>query len=315
MNDSSPSRRSILLRSTSLAVGALATKLAPAIEPFSRPKPLIKGLGLTTYSLKRHMRYWWGKPTNGKLGKMDMLDFLEYCAKLDLDGAEITSYFFQEPLETSYLHAVRRRTQILGLDITGAAMGNNFSHPPTSDAGKKHLAYYRSWIDHFAELGAPVVRIFASRGRPKGASDEQVITNVLANFEEALPYAERRGIFLGLENHDFVRNIDYLLRIVRKVESKWFGIIWDSANLAPTPDPYADLARIAPYAITAQVKVMTSKDGKHVPADYGRMVEILRKANFRGYLIFEYEEPEDPFTAIPRHVAELRKVLDAARRP
>ena len=103
---------------------------------------------------------------------------------------------------------------------------------------------------------------------------------------------------LGLENHDFVKNIDYLLRILKAIDSKWLGVIWDSANLSPTPDPYAQLERIAPYAVTAQVKVMTKVNGEDTPADYARLVKILREANYRGYLIFEYEEDEDPYTAI-----------------
>ena len=53
-------------------------------------------------------------------------------------------------------------------------------------------------------------------------------------------------MMLGLENHDFVKNIDYLLRILKAIDSKWLGVIWDSANLSPTPDPYAQLERIAP---------------------------------------------------------------------
>ena len=63
---------------------------------------------------------------------------------------------------------------------------------------------------------------------------------------------------------------------------------------SPTPDPYAQLERIAPYAVTAQVKVMTKVNGEDTPADYARLVKILREANYRGYLIFEYEEDEIP---------------------
>ena len=114
---------------------------------------------------------------------------------------------------------------------------------------------------------------------------------------------------LGLENHDFVTDLTRLLTILNRLESRWLGVTWDSANLAPTPDPYMELERIAPYAVVAQVKVMTHVNGKAVPADYARLVSILRKGNYRGYLIFEYEEEEDPYTAIPKHLPELRKLI------
>ena len=279
-------------------ISAMAmASVAQAIEPFQRPISRFSGLGMTSYSLKRHMKWWWVKRSES--GKVEMTDFLEYCVRLGLDGAELTSYFFPEPLEKRDLHALRRRAHLLGLDITGGAMGNNFSFPPGSEENLAHMKYFRTWVDHFSDLGAPVVRVFAARGVPKGASDPQIIQNVTANLNEALAYAEKRGMMLGLENHDFVKNIDYLLEILGAIDSPWLGVTWDSANLDPTPDPYAQLERIAPYAVTAQIKVMTKVNGEDTPADYSRLLQILRDARFRGYVIFEYEEEEDPYTAIP----------------
>jgi len=294
-------------RSLIKAAGVLAAAgPALAIEPFMRSSAKIKGLGLTTYSMKRHMKWWWGKPAKGKL---DMLDFLEYCAELGIEGAEITSYFFQDPLPRSYLNEVKRRAHLLGLDLIGGAMSNNFAYKPGSPENLGHMKYFRKWLDHFADLGVPVVRVFAGKKLPPSQADEQIIANVTANLETACAYAGKRGIILGLENHDFVRNIDYLLRIIKAVKSDWLGVIWDSANLSATPDPYKQLARIAPYAVTAQIKVMTRVNGEEVRADYARLIKILRDATYRGYIIFEYEEDEDPYTAIPPHIAELRKLL------
>ena len=298
-------------RRTFLSTAALAST-AHAIEPFSRDAAKFSGLGLTTYSLKRHMKWWWGKPNKDEGGQqLEMADFLDYCAELGLEGAEITSYFFPEPLEKREIHALKRQAHLLGLDITGAAMGNNFAFPPGSDENLGHMKYFRTWIDHFAELGAPVVRVFAARGLPKGVSDEKIIENVIANLNEALAYAEKRGVMLGLENHDFVKNIDYLLRILKAIDSKWLGVTWDSANLYPTPDPYAELARIAPYAVTAQVKIMTRVNGEEVQADYAKLIRVLTKANFSGHVVLEYEENEDPYTAIPKFAADVRAAIKA----
>jgi hypothetical protein len=35
----------------------------------------------------------------------------------------------------------------------------------------------------------------------------------------------------------------------------------------------------------------------------------MRKANYRGYVTLEYEAAEDPLTAVPRHLAALRKAI------
>ncbi len=290
-------------------VGATLTvpAISRAIDPFRRKTAKFTGLSLTTYSMKRHMKWWLGHPVRG--GTLDMLEFLDYCAELGLEAAEITSYFFPQKLEAKDIHAVKRRAHLHGLDISGGAMGNNFAFPPNSEEAKEHMEYAKLWIDRFADMGAPVVRVFAGRKLPKGASDDAIIANVTANLETALAHAERRGVMLGIENHDFVRNIDYLLRILEAIDSKWLGVIWDSANLAPTPDPYRELERIAPYAITAQIKVMTKMNGKDTSADYARLIGILRDVKYRGYVVFEYEEPEDPYKAIPAHLEKLRALL------
>ncbi|MBM3983888.1 MAG: sugar phosphate isomerase/epimerase [Planctomycetes bacterium] len=295
------SRRAFL----AAAAAPLAAGPARAIPPLERVNPRITGLGLTAYSLKPHMKWWQGKETAGKL---TVPDFLDYCAKLGLEAAELTSYFFEAPVKREQLAEIKRRAHLLGLHVSGGAMANNFTHPPGSDEAKRQLEYCRTWVDHFAEIGAAVVRVFA--GNPaKGVAVDDAVKNVLANLGEALPYAEKRGVMLGMENHDLVKNIDLLEKIVKAVDSRWFGVIWDSANLAPTPDPYADLARIAPYALVAQAKVMTRVNGKDVPADFGKLVKILRDAKFAGPLVFEYEEKEDPFDAIPRYVKQLREAL------
>lgn len=286
----------------------LLTVADPAfcIEPFARKSASFKGLGMTNYSMKRHMKWWWGKPAKGNL---DMLDFIDYCAELDLDGAEITSYFFQDPLEKSYINKVKRRAHLQGVDLTGGAMGNNFSYKPGSAENLEHMKYFRKWLDHFADMGTPVVRVFAGNKLPPEHTDQQIISNVIANLETACAYAEKRGIILGLENHDFVKNIDHLLQIIKAIKSDWLGVIWDSANLSPTPDPYGQLERIAPYAVTAQIKVMTHVNGLSVPADYARLIQILKNASYRGYIVFEYEEKEDPYTAIPKHLKMLKKLI------
>lgn len=273
-----------------------------------RNQPRITGLSLTTYSLKPHMNRWWGKPTKGK---MDMLDFLDFSSELGFDGVELTSYFFDSPINNDYLNRIKRKAHHLGLQITGGAMGNNFSHPPQSKVTKDQMAYFRQWVDHFSFLGAPVVRVFASRGLPKDHTQKQIVQNVVENLKIANEYASKKGIMIGLENHDIVRDIDLLLEILDQIDSPNIGVIWDSANLSPTPDPYKQLERIAPYAITAQIKVMTKVNGHDAPADFKKLIDILLSARYSGPVTLEYEEPEDPIHAIPGFIANVEKAIQA----
>lgn len=298
------SRRRLL--TTAAAASLAAARPCGAVEPWHRKAAFFSGLSLTTYSLKPLMKWWCGKQTAGRL---EMSDFLDYCAELGLEAAELTSYFFAEPVDRAEINRLKRRAALLGLDISAGAVANDFGHPPDGDETRRQMESFRTWIDHFADLGAPAVRVFASTRPPAGATAAQIEANVIANLETALGHAEKRGVMLGLENHDFAKDIDRLLRILAAIDSDWLGVTWDSANLATVADPYAELARIAPYAITAQIKVTTPVNGEKEPADFGRLVGILRDAAYRGYLVLEYEEEDDPLVAIPRHLGRLRELL------
>ena len=208
----------------------LAPQATVAAEPFSRG-PRLSGLSLATYSFRQHMNWWKGKPATGKLS---MFDFLEQCAKLDLDAAELTAYFFPATVTSSYLHRLKRRAFRLGLDVSGGAIGNDFGHPPNSDHGRQQIKYTKDWIDRYAELGAPAIRVFAARTRPESNTDAEVIGNVVRCLHEVLPHAEKRGVMLGIENHDFATNLDYLLDIIVQVKSEWLGR--DVGFSEPRPD-------------------------------------------------------------------------------
>ena len=97
-----------------------------------------------------------------------------------------------------------------------------------------------------------------------------------------------------------------MLALVRAIKSDWFGVNLDTGNFR-TKNPYADLERLAPYAVVVQIKTEIQREGRKVEeADLKRKVQILRAANFRGYIILEYEAAEDAKTAVPRAARTLR---------
>jgi hydroxypyruvate isomerase len=83
----------------------------------------------------------------------------------------------------------------------------------------------------------------------------------------------------------------------------------DTGNFV-SADPYADLTRLAPYAVTVQIKTEIHRTGKkNEEADLKKLTEILRSAGYRGYIALEYEAKEEPKTAIPRHLETLKKLM------
>ena len=304
MTDSIFTRRGFLTSTVASAtVLSVAAERSHAAKPQPRNGAAHMKLSLAAYSFNRLLP----RPGRTPDGSITLNDFVDYCAKLNLDGTELTSYYFPEDVTNEYLMNLKQQTFRLGLDISGTAIGNDFCLVE-GEARQAQLDLCRKWIDHSAVMGAPVIRIFAGKV-PKGDTEEAALDRCVAGINECLKYAAQKGVFLALENHGGITATpEQLLAIVERVDdSPWFGINYDSGNFM-TADPYGDLEKIAPYAVNAQIKVAVVADGKRQAADLKRMVEILRSAEYRGYVVLEYEESA-PYQEIPEYIATLRELI------
>ena len=302
MGLATPSRRQFL-RGAALATAGIVAgpRAARAGEPIARKGPARLKLSIAGYSYRKLL--------TAKQDPMTLDHFVEKAAELDLDAIEPTSYYFRDT-SPAYLRHLRSKAFRLGLDISGTAVGNDFAHPPGARRDQQ-IAHVKKWTDHAELLGAPVIRIFAGRHK-KGQSPDEAYRLMVEGIEECCAYAGEHGIYLALENHGGpTSTAEGILRFVRDVKSPWFGVNLDTGNFR-SADPYADMAAAAPYALNVQVKVELSVGGKRQASDYPRIARILRDAGYRGYVALEYEAKEDPLTAIPRHVAALRKALASA---
>jgi sugar phosphate isomerase/epimerase len=272
-----------------------------AIEPIGRTRPSHLKLSLAAYSY-RHL-------LDGPNRSMDLFAFADLAADMGLDAIEPTSYYFPPDAGLEECRRLQRHAFRLGLDISGTAVRNDFCLPP-GPAREKSLAGVRDWVDRAVALQAPVIRIFAGQV-PRGDTEEAAVARAIDGLRESVAYAGTRGVTLALENHGGITATPpQLLRLVEAVDSPWFGVNVDTGNFK-TPDPYADLERIAPYAVNVQVKteITRSEAGPKEPADLARLVEMLRRVRYSGYVVLEYEAAEDPLTAIPGHVAALRRLI------
>jgi sugar phosphate isomerase/epimerase len=273
-----------------------------AIDPIARMRPSRLKLSIAAYSYRQFLQ--------GKEKSMDLFDFAGLAADMGLDAIEPTSYYFPPDAPMEYFHKLQRHAFLLGLDISGTAIGNNFCLPPGPERDKT-LKLTRDWIDRAAAMQAPVIRIFAGNV-PKGDSEEAAAQRTIEGIKESCEYAGTKGIVLALENHGGITaEADALLKLVKAVDSPWFGVNLDSGNFR-TADPYGDLEKLAPYAVNVQIKTEIQREGqpKKEAADLSKLVEMLKRVRYSGYVVLEYEAAEDPMKAIPEHVKPLRNLIE-----
>lgn len=309
------SRRTFLAR-CALAGGCSALpgfwKLA-AREPLARPGPARLRLSLAAYSFRdsfadsNHKQNRPSEPSK----RIDLFNFIDFCADHGCDGTELTSYYFPPAFDDEFLLKLKRHCFLRGIDISGTAVGNTFTPPPGAKRDQE-IASVKKWIDHAQVLGAPHIRVFAGT-LEKNQDKVDAKKLCIAALEECGAYALERGIYLGIENHGgIVAEPADLLDIIKAVKSPAIGINLDTGNFH-TADPYHDLELIAPYAVNVQIKAEIHPMGQAlVKADLQRLVNILRDAHYQGYVALEYESAEDPWKAVPELLKQLQPLCRAA---
>jgi sugar phosphate isomerase/epimerase len=240
-----------------------------------------------------------------KTGEMTLEQFVDTCAGLDLEGVELTAYYFSST-ERDYLNHLKRHCLLRGQHVLGTAVGSNFTQPE-EERRREHVRMTRDWIDHSVVLGAACIRVFAGP-IPEGVEEERAFRWALECLDECVAYGAERGVTVALENHGGVTSTaDQVQRFLDAIDSPWFGLNLDFGNFHE--DPYAEFARMAPHAVTTHAKVTSRFGEERGEVDYARVKEIMDRAGYRGYLSVEYEEKEDPRTGVPRFVEYLRSAV------
>lgn len=288
-------RRAFLVSVAAGVVGVAAR--ASAMEPIGRVAGAGFKFSLAAYSYRDLL--------TGPRAKLSLFDFIDDCARLGLEGTELTSYYFPEAPTGEYLRSLKAAAFRNGLDVSGTAVGNDFCHP-TGERRDREIAHVKRWIEHADALDAPVIRIF-SGAQQAGQSVDEARRLAVEAIEECCEFAGKHGVFLALENHGgLTTEVDGMLEIVRAVESPWFGVNLDTGNFR-SANPYGDLAKIAPYAVNVQVKVVMHAEGQAPqPTDFARLAEMLRASGYRGYVVLEYEEAGDVRAECRKYCDELR---------
>jgi sugar phosphate isomerase/epimerase len=297
MKGSMTSRREFFM--TAAAAGGLAALPRSASAEEKKGGPHRYKISCAAYSYRQYL------PSNGKKGEATIFDFVDLCSQWGCDGTEPTTYYFEQT-DAEYLHKLKRQAFLHGLDVTSTAVGNNFCFPP-GDELTKQINDVKAWIDRSVEFGAPVIRIFGGHER-KGLDRQKAFQCATDAMKHVCDYAGQRGVFLGIENHGYLtERADDIMKILDTVNHPWLAVNLDTGNFVDKP--YENIAVAAPRAVTCQIKVQVrTDDGKGwEPADIPRIVGIMRKVNYQGYLVLEYEGREEPKTAIPMWLEKIRQ--------
>ena len=241
-------------------------------------------------------------------GKMTILDVIDYCAQQQLDGVDLTGYYFPgypNVPSDDFIYAVKRAAFLNGVTITGTGVRNDFAlADPSSRRG--HIQLVKDWVDVAAKLGSDMVRVFSGKELPKGYTFDQVLSWMVPAFQECAEYGAKRGVLIGLQHHDdYLKTAEETIRVVNLVKSDWFSVILDVGSLRQG-DPYAEIEKLLPYASNWQIKEHVWYGTKKVEIDLPRIRKIIDKIGYRGFTPIEALGEGDPATIVTAFLQKVR---------
>lgn len=322
-----PTRRQFLTTAAAAPLAASVFTGSSSSAAIAPPKrvggPQLK-LSLNAYSFARLLN----DRLLGRGEGMSLAQLAEFCAQHNFDGVDITAYYFpgyrdRKLPDDAAIFDIKRRCFELGLGISGTGTGNNFT-TADKEARRKDVAWVKQSVELAAKLGAPVLRVFADTQMraqtwetvSNGASRDEVEKWIAEDIRNCADHAAKHGVIIGVQNHgDFIKTADDLISLLRRVDSPWCGAIVDTGYFKAA-DPYAEIAKAAPYAVNWQIKQSPLGVDKEAeaPTDLKRLMRIIRASGYRGYLPIETLSPRggggyDPFQVVPKFLAEVRQAL------
>ena len=237
-------------------------------------------------------------------------DVIRNVAEWGLDGLDCTVYWFPDTPNTpnEYLASLRKAAHKYGVHIYNAGVRVQLSQP-TPELQRAEYENLKKWVDVADRLGASHVRVFGGP-IPKGATQQQAIAWAAEVMKRGAEYGGSRGITIGVEDDGgLTTTAEPCIEIVKLAASPWAGINADSGNLPK--NGYSQFEMMAPYTTSVHLKThVTDAEGKREKADWNRLLGILGKAGYRGYVGLEHETA-NAANELPALCAELR---DAVRK-
>jgi len=290
-------RRKFFGRSASL----VAASAVPAPARVARESGVKLKLGLNAYSFDRPLRD----------GSMTLTDAVDYCAQHGVDALDPTGYYFpgypKVPAD-EYIYNLKRTAFVNGVAISGTGVRNNFAVPDAA-ARQKDVQMVKDWIVVASKLGAPVIRVFSGGEPPTGHSFDEALAWMVADFKECAAFGQQHGVVVALQQHnDFLKTAAETIRVIDAVGSDWFGCILDIGSLR-SGDPYAEIEKLVPYAVSWQIKENVGRGGKDEPTDLARIKAIIDRAGYRGYVPFEALGGGDPRVRVASFLEKIRQAF------
>ena len=251
-------------------------------------------------------------------GKMDVLDFPKIVREeFGLGGAEYWNIpMLKKRKNKNYLGEIRNRAADYGINNT-LLLVDFFSTEkgklPLSlcsekvEERNKAVEAHKEWVDIANEIGCSGIRVNL---RSQNTSPSEVAKVSEESLTKLIEYSSKQGLTIVIENHGgYTSDPKWVVALMKKIKNKFLGTLPDfgtsnfcirketsqnkdyfSSNCADQYDKYLGVEELLAYAkgISAKSRQF-DKLGEETETDYKKMMSLIKKSDFEGYMAIEYE--------------------------
>lgn len=248
-------------------------------------------LGLSTWSLHRTLGTAYadapGRQPDGEPkprwgdGRLSLLDLPAELARRGYSDVQIC-HFHLPRSDLGYQDSLRERLRRSGIRLDAVLIDDgDLTHP---EHGERDRAWIEAWLGVAGRLGARHARLIAGKRPPTEASFERSARH-LVHLEAV---GRELGVRVVVENWQALLPDAAAVRRLYELTGGRMPLCFDFGNWSG-PGKYAQLAAIAPLAVTAHAKCHFVAPRQPGSDDFLRCCWLLAGAGFHGTLALIYD--------------------------
>jgi len=234
-------------------------------------------------------------------GVLDPMDFPAIAAGYGINSIElVNTFYYNKADDQAFLNTFKQNCEDAGVSV-GLIMCDGLGNlgDADADARMKAVENHYKWVDAAKFLGAHSIRVNAAG---QGTAEELAIT-AADGLSKLGAYGASKGINIIVENHGgFSSNGKWLSGVMEAVGMDNVGTLPDFGNFCiersevrceHAYDRYQGMKELMPFAKGVSAKSNAfDANGDETQSDFLRIMKIVKKSGFKGYVGIEYEGRE-----------------------
>lgn len=295
-------RRTFLKNSGMGIIGASAISTLPQVAFGGNVKSeedLFFKISLAEWSLNKTL-------FSGKLTNMEFPAKAKYA--FGIQAVEYVNQFFMDKAEDkAYLEELKSRTEDLNVENV-LIMIDREGHLADADDAKRTTAIenHYKWVEAAKFLGCHSIRVNAYATSEDRKEAQAAAVDGLSRLTD---FAKPYGINVIVENHGgFSSDGKWLTSVMKEVNKPTCGTLPDFGNFCikrgsggceEEYDRYKGTKELMPFAKGVSAKTGEfDANGNSVDTDYVKMLKIVKKAGYKGYIGIESGSRTDEDKAV-----------------